>query len=50
MYPFDLALTNRVAQAAEAIPDDAVNPFDPSRDKDFRKLFRHCSGHAFLAK
>jgi hypothetical protein len=45
-----VAPANRVGQGVEAIPDDAANPFDSRQDEHFCDLFRHCSGHAFLAK
>src|SRR5262245_4702553 len=39
MNPFELALAaQRVGQPIKAIADDAVNPFDPGRDKHVRKL------------
>jgi hypothetical protein len=51
MDPFDLALaTDHIGQAVEAVPDDAVNPFDSGCYERFRELFRHCSRHGFLAK
>jgi hypothetical protein len=51
MDPFDLALaTNRIRQPVQAIPDNAVNPFDSSRDEDFRELVRDRVGHAFSPK
>jgi hypothetical protein len=46
MNPFDLPLAaKRVGQPIRAVPNNAINPFDASRGKDFRELIYGRPGH-----